>query len=339
MTNNRLESINGKIKSVVTKNSSLEGFISSFFSYIKSIRYERDREATTALLRVPDVFPPNSAEESYPKALLPYPFSRLLKQLEMSANTKMTEEGSLGNFTKYKGILLDVSPLTCQCLWHKSMRMPCAHVLSVRRKLNISMFDLNFCDPRWIKSNYLSVDHAFHQLPEPERQEECGISQIPDNVPKTCASRYRKLLPLLHKMADVASESTGEDFLKKDATLKQILGSRSVCGIRPVSDRPCNVKGSQLSIHLWFEHTASHGTTVIGLKRKKSCRPVPFTHKPRAERQVVMLKWFVPEAVASDALKKGKCIEEEDVEVDPTKISSSCLESFVNLDEVKHFLY
>ncbi|KAG8173239.1 hypothetical protein JTE90_024223 [Oedothorax gibbosus] len=96
-------------------------------------------------------------------------------------------------------------------------------------------------------------------------------------------------------------------------------------------------EGPTRKIILMEVDNQSHGTTVIGLKRKKSCRPVPFTHKPRAEKQVVMLKWFVSGTVASDALKRGKFIEEEDVEVDPTKVSSPCLESFVNLDEVKHF--
>ncbi|KAG8184664.1 hypothetical protein JTE90_012149 [Oedothorax gibbosus] len=193
--------------------------------------------------------------------------------------------------------------------------MPCAHVLSVRRKLNI-----------YLTCTFVihggSSQITFHQSPEPERQEECVISQIKDNVPKTCASRYRKLLPLLHKMADVASESTGEDFLKKDATLEQILRTSDECF--SFADLQAQQSTSTMPTEIVLPRSvkrkgrpAGHGTTVIGLKRKKSCRPVPFTHKPRVESQVVMLKWFVPEAVASDALKKGKFIEEEDVEVDP----------------------
>lgn len=67
------------------------------------------------------------------------------------------------------------------------------------------------------------------------------------------------------------------------------------------------------------------------------CRPVPFTHKPLMERQMMMLKWFVDEEVAEDALKQGRLINEEEVEVDPNNISSSCLEKFINLNVIQQF--
>ncbi|KAG8171930.1 hypothetical protein JTE90_004910 [Oedothorax gibbosus] len=434
MTNNRLECINGKIKSVVSKFSSFDSFIAWFFSYIRSMRSERDHEASKSILKVStSVFPPDSAENLYQNLLLPYPFSQLLKQLDKSRNPKVTHENDLGNFSySYLEKEYALSPVSCQCLWFKSMRMPCQHILSVRRKLGIEVFDPELCDQRWIRSNYMAVHRAFadHNTEQPHFDISTKVS-----VPKTCTERYKRLMPLVQKIADVASGFTGADFMEKEETLRQILrlweqGQR-VC---VVSDQPVE-ESSVIIDHAYIatsnsiqssvpcesvpesmqpeeepviqepgviiDHAyiatsnsiqssvpcesvpksmqpeeepvagtsnmqsamscvpdvqakmptgillprpvkrkgrpAGHSTTVIGLKRKRSCRPLPFTHKPQVERQALMIRWFVTETVASKALKNGQLIEEEDVEVDPAKIPSSCLENFINLDDIRQF--
>ena len=45
MTNNRLESINGKLKQVISHHSSLEEIIDKFFIILQSLRTERDHKA------------------------------------------------------------------------------------------------------------------------------------------------------------------------------------------------------------------------------------------------------------------------------------------------------
>lgn len=44
-TNNRLESLNGKLKVVITRYSSLEEFLDKFYVVISSLRNERDHKA------------------------------------------------------------------------------------------------------------------------------------------------------------------------------------------------------------------------------------------------------------------------------------------------------
>jgi len=51
-TNNRLESINGKLKQVISRNSSLEEFIHHFFVILTALRTERDHKAAIMFQKV-----------------------------------------------------------------------------------------------------------------------------------------------------------------------------------------------------------------------------------------------------------------------------------------------
>ncbi len=59
-TNNRLESINGKLKQIITKRSSLEEFITQFFIILCALRTERDHKAAIMFQKVKvQTFPPD----------------------------------------------------------------------------------------------------------------------------------------------------------------------------------------------------------------------------------------------------------------------------------------
>lgn len=77
-------------------------------------------------------------------------------------------------------------------------------------------------------------------------------------------------------------------------------------------------------------------TTAIGLKRKKTQKPVSFPRKTATERQELLLRCFVEEGVALDALHKGVLIEEEEVETNVDKVPSSCMEACVRLEDIEH---
>ncbi|KAG8175963.1 hypothetical protein JTE90_000002 [Oedothorax gibbosus] len=210
MTNNRLECINGKIKSVVSKFSSFDSFIAWFFSYIRSMRSERDHEASKSILK-----------------------------LDKSRNTKVTHENDLVNFSySYLEKEYALSPVSCQCLW--SMRMPCQHILFDRRKQGIKVFDPEQCDQRWIRSNYMAVHMAFadHNTEQPHFDISTKVS-----VPKTFTERYKRLMPLVQKIADVASGFTGADFMEKEETLGKFFDLLFHVSWYP---RACNRKRSQL---------------------------------------------------------------------------------------------
>ncbi len=55
-TNNRLESLNAKVKSVISRYSSLEEFVENFFVVIRVLRSEQDHKASLAFQKVPVIY-------------------------------------------------------------------------------------------------------------------------------------------------------------------------------------------------------------------------------------------------------------------------------------------
>ena len=79
-TNNRLESINGKLKQVLNLYSSLEEFIDRFFIILTALRTERDHKAALMFQKVKVIpFSEDSPECQYSKLLTTYAADYVLK--------------------------------------------------------------------------------------------------------------------------------------------------------------------------------------------------------------------------------------------------------------------
>ena len=150
-TNNRLENINGKIKSVCSRHASLSKFFDHIFAVLSTLRNERDHNTTMALVKNP-VATFGNAEKSFFDLLTPYAFDYVKKQLSLKAKVVCEEETDTG-FTvlSHEGMLIDifeqmhipvfacigilnVTHDTCSCKFSTTMLLPCRHVLAVREK-------------------------------------------------------------------------------------------------------------------------------------------------------------------------------------------------------------
>jgi len=89
-TNNRLESINAKIKSVCSRHVNLSTFFNQFFSVLSCLRNERDHATIMALAkrRVIDA-PENSPQWQYASLVTPYALNFILRQLSVCKNVKL----------------------------------------------------------------------------------------------------------------------------------------------------------------------------------------------------------------------------------------------------------
>ena len=77
-TNNRLECINSKLKSVIDRYSSLEDFVSKFFLILRVMRTERDHKAVLSSQKVPVTFhSTDPVSIKYMKHLTPYMHSSI----------------------------------------------------------------------------------------------------------------------------------------------------------------------------------------------------------------------------------------------------------------------
>ena len=92
-TNNRVESLSAKLKSVVSRYSSLEEFVEKFFLILRVLRAEQDHKASLTALKVPISFHSNkdAAYIDYMKYLTPYACKFTAKQLELKDKVKIPD--------------------------------------------------------------------------------------------------------------------------------------------------------------------------------------------------------------------------------------------------------
>lgn len=163
-TNNRVESLNSKLKSVISRYSSLEEFVDKFFLILRVLRSERDHKAGLTAQKVPVTFHSTTdpAAISYMKHLTPYAYKFVAKQLSLVAKVKLQSDDSNEHYyASTSAGTLKVSTTSCECIdWH-SMRLPCRHILAVRKACDLDLFDDKTCDKRWSIEYYKSSQRVF----------------------------------------------------------------------------------------------------------------------------------------------------------------------------------
>ncbi len=161
-TNNRLESINGKLKQVINRHSSLEEFVDRFFVILTALRTERDHKAALVFQRVKvNPFRDDSSESMYSRLLTNYAADFVHKQLELAGKvSKITKEGDVYIVKTSEG-QKNVTISSCECIFSRSMLLPCRHIFALRSQLGLSTYDAVLCNERWTTAYYRSTHRIF----------------------------------------------------------------------------------------------------------------------------------------------------------------------------------
>ena len=155
-TNNCLESINSKLKRVIDCYSSLENFVTEFFTVLYVLRNERDNK-TAINFRKTKVcyFSVNPPGQKYFKFLTNSAENFVLNQIERSNSVNNLKRISLHQFEiNTSDFVVKFSLNVCDCNFYTSMKLPCQHIFAAREMSNIDLFDESLCDMRWTASYY-----------------------------------------------------------------------------------------------------------------------------------------------------------------------------------------
>ena len=158
-TNNRLESLNQKLKSVISRYSSLEEFVDKFFLILRVLRSERDHKAALVAQKVPVAFHSCFSNDdllNYMNFLTPYAYRFVAKQMELKEKIQPQQKEDdidLYEVMSSEG-LLTVTKSSCQCTLWLSMKLPCRHIFATRSLLNIPLYDEFLCCQRWTADYY-----------------------------------------------------------------------------------------------------------------------------------------------------------------------------------------
>ena len=123
-TNNRLEAINGKLKQVITRSTTMEVFIDEFFVILPCLRELRNYQTMYAYQKVP-VIPHNisTPRGQYAALLTPYARSFMFQQIDIAESqvyeyTRVDGNGSGNAVTVISSEgKIEVSHFRCSCCY------------------------------------------------------------------------------------------------------------------------------------------------------------------------------------------------------------------------------
>lgn len=131
-TNNRLENLNGKIKTIVKTFSTMQEFLVNFFILISTRNTEHDVKAAYSHLKSKAIpFDINSPEHFYSKLLTDYAFLFVRQQLEQTSSYQIIDlDPETANLTvqRNNGKVRKVTDNNCTCNDNISMGLPCRYI-------------------------------------------------------------------------------------------------------------------------------------------------------------------------------------------------------------------
>lgn len=215
-TTNRLESINQKLKTVVTKYGTLHNFFKETIQCIQSMSTERDQRTIRSIHRKPtDVTKETEDEKLYRNVLTSFALTKLLAE-----KMKMADVAHVGEFddkqihkshANTKQVCsVDLAAKTCTCAFFKMMALPCRHLLRCLLDNEKNLFDVNMCHRRWFK-RYLPSELIG------------DIAYIENETAMTQTAKFREANELLTSLADSLSEKSTAIFRTYMIELKKLL--------------------------------------------------------------------------------------------------------------------
>jgi zinc finger SWIM domain-containing protein 3 len=224
-TNNRLESINGKLKHVIDIHSSLEEFVSKFFIILTSLRTERDHKAIVHFQKVRvQPFLPSTPEAQYSKILTSYALRFVLKQITLADKVKIIHGKDDTYEVKTSEGTKTVSTMDCACIFRRSMKLPCRHIFALRKQLEAPLFDSKCCANRWTLGYYRDTQRVFNSLPATPSLDVSFVDARKQRK-LTQHEKFRKATILTTELATIVSEASHIHFYRRLGLLKDLIAS------------------------------------------------------------------------------------------------------------------
>ena len=217
-TNNRVESLNQKIKQVIDRNAKFDSFAADLVHFLHMHRTEIYGKICKTVNKVTGVrLNEESANFRYRRQLTDYGFKLVNSQIEKHGEVEISETWD-GYTCASNGREYSMTDCTCTCDFYYQYSLPCKHLFAVRQKKEMDLFDEQLVTQRWTKAKYLAILNqttADNQLQTTSSQSTRKVSSQQD--------RFRQVFRITQKLASVTAESTGTQFDVKLNQLKELL--------------------------------------------------------------------------------------------------------------------
>jgi len=155
LTNNRLENLNQKFKSVCTRYTNLKTSFDKILAVIASLRTERDFRFAMITEKIPVRTIDNNIKE-YQTLVTPFALKYVLEQYECSSKYNLDNSNFNGRLyqSKNKNTNTKTTESKCNCIFFKSIVLPCRHIFAVRTHIGSNLYDPSLIKTRWLLSVY-----------------------------------------------------------------------------------------------------------------------------------------------------------------------------------------
>ena len=219
-TNNRVESLNQKIKQVIDRNAKFDAFAVDLVNFLHMHRTEINGKICKTVNKVPTKGASGeTADGMYRRLCTEYAYKLVEKQIQKSQSVQVTETWDAFSCSSGDDEY-SVTETSCTCEFHKQYRLPCKHILAVRTRKNLNLFSEDLIDCRWTKAKYLGI---LNQTATEYEVQTVGTS--PARKPTSQQDRFRKSFRIAQRIASVAAEYTGTIFEVKINQLQEMLSA------------------------------------------------------------------------------------------------------------------
>ncbi|XP_048472822.1 uncharacterized protein LOC109924684 [Rhincodon typus] len=163
----RAELLSQQLQARLGKTADSAGFAQELLKAVDSLRADSDCRAARTLQERPPVGTDSGpAASAYRELLTGYAFSRVRRELEEAewVSFLSAEAERARPACRRRALLTETG--SCQCAFRTAMKLPCRHLLALRRLRGHGLFDPALCSARWTRQHYLR-DHPLLLLQDP----------------------------------------------------------------------------------------------------------------------------------------------------------------------------
>lgn len=148
-TNNRLDSINQKVASIVAKHEGLDQLFQALIGFATRLRTERDQRAMQTILKIAALPHMTEDERKYMAYLTPYAFKRVSQQMQAAQSMEEADEAYVS------------TSCFCNCWDATSYLLPCRHIFFERLRAGLPLYFEASAAQRWTREYYKSACRLF----------------------------------------------------------------------------------------------------------------------------------------------------------------------------------
>ena len=186
------------------------------------MRTERDHKAALVFQKVKvNPFRDDSPQSMYSRLLTTYAAGFVHKQLELAdkvscftaVEDKYMVKTSEGD--KY------VTSSTCECIFRRSMLLPCRHIFALRSQLSLCIYDADLCHERWTTAYYRPTQRVF--LTHSSESTMVLTTSKKHRRSLSQHQKFRMASIITAELASVASYASKAQFDRRIKLLKELL--------------------------------------------------------------------------------------------------------------------